>query len=132
MVSTRLLPRSEQPGGRPDDASAEVQHRIAASLRQHPSRSTACLTTLHEPWPPPGGEVPAGWCWAAQIIDALLALKAITDTGTLPDPGVLAAQRRLIVSAALIGASAEAGPLGAVGRRHRAPARRIPPRPEDY
>src|SRR3954468_5561169 len=49
MGSTRLLPRSEQPGGRPVDASAEVQHRIAASLRQHPSRSTARLTTLHEP-----------------------------------------------------------------------------------
>jgi hypothetical protein len=30
--------------------------------------------------------VPAGWCWAAQIIDALLALKAIIDTGTLAAP----------------------------------------------
>jgi hypothetical protein len=26
------------------------RHGIAASLRRHPSRSTACLTTLHEPW----------------------------------------------------------------------------------
>ena len=26
------------------------RHRVAAPLRQHPSRSTACLTTLHEPW----------------------------------------------------------------------------------
>jgi transposase len=25
--------------------------------------------------------MPAGWCWGAQVIDALLALKAITDTG---------------------------------------------------
>src|SRR5881409_1873532 len=53
--------------------------------------------------------MPAGWCWAQQVIDALLALKAITDTGTVPDPEVLAAQRRLIVSAALVGASAEGG-----------------------
>jgi len=35
--------------------------------------------------------MPAGWCWAQQVIDALLALKAITDTGTLPDSEVLAA-----------------------------------------
>src|SRR4051794_23087656 len=76
--------------------------------------------------------MPAGWCWAQQVIDALLALKAITDTGTLPEPGVLAAQRRLIVSAALVGAAADAGPPGAVGRRHRALARRIRRRIEDY
>src|SRR3954470_20419005 len=76
--------------------------------------------------------MPAGWCWATQVIDALLRLKAITDTGTLPDPDVLAAQRRLIVSAALIGAAAQGGPPGAVGRRHRALARRIRRRLEDY
>ncbi|HEY4603801.1 MAG TPA: IS66 family transposase [Blastococcus sp.] len=82
--------------------------------------------------PPPSEEMPAGWCWAAQVIDALLGLKAITDTGVLPDPAVLAAHRRLIVSAALIGASVEASPPGAVGRRHRALARRIHRRLDDY
>src|SRR3954452_2829966 len=41
--------------------------------------------------PRAGADTPAGWCWATQIIDALLALKAITDTGVLPGPGVLAA-----------------------------------------
>src|SRR3954468_17288159 len=51
--------------------------------------------------PRAGADTPPGWCWATQVIDALLALKAITDTGALPDPDVLAAQRRLIVSAAL-------------------------------
>src|SRR4051794_17243564 len=35
--------------GRSLDATAPCRHRIAASLRRHPSRSTACLTTLHEP-----------------------------------------------------------------------------------
>jgi transposase len=50
----------------------------------------------------------------------------------LPDPAVLAAHRRLIGSAALIGASAEGGRPGAVGRRHRALARRIRGRLEDY
>src|SRR6058998_3168693 len=60
--------------------------------------------TVH---PPAGADTPAGWCWAAQVIDALLALKAVTDTGVLPDPDVLAAHRRLVVSAALLGASAQ-------------------------
>ncbi len=76
--------------------------------------------------------MPAGWCWAGQVIDALLALKAITDTGALPDREVLAVHRRLIVSAALIGASADTTPPGAVGRRHRALARRITRRLDDY
>jgi transposase len=76
--------------------------------------------------------MPAGWCWAAQVIDALLGLKAVTDTGALPSADILAGHRRLIVSAALIGASVEAGPPGAVGRRHRALARRIRRRIEDY
>src|SRR3954471_17871544 len=82
--------------------------------------------------PRAGADTPAGWCWAAQVIDALLTLKAITDTGVLPDPDTLAGHRRLIISAALIGTSAEAGPPGAVGRRHRALARRIRRRLEDY
>jgi transposase len=82
--------------------------------------------------PRAGADTPAGWCWAAQVIDALLTLKAITDTGVLPDPDTLAVHRRLIVSAALLGASADTGPPGAVGRRHRALARRIRRRLEDY
>jgi len=76
--------------------------------------------------------MPAGWCWATQVIDALLGLKAITDTGTLPDPDVLAGQRRLIVSAALIGATGEVSPPGVLGRRHRALARRVRRRIDDY
>src|SRR5256885_10312298 len=60
--------------------------------------------------------MPAGWCWATQVIDALLALKAITDTGALPDPELLAAQRRLIVSAAPIGTSDDGAPPRPVGR----------------
>jgi transposase len=66
------------------------------------------------------------------VIDALLGLKAITDTKTLPAADTLAAHRRLIVSAALVGASTEGGPPGAVGRRHRALARRIRRRLDDY
>src|SRR3954447_10272502 len=39
--------------------------------------------------------MPAGGCWATQVIDALLALKAVTDTGALPDADTLAGHRRL-------------------------------------
>jgi transposase len=104
-----------------------------ALCNAHLLRELIAVVDSHTAHPPPSsGDVPDGWCWAQQIIDALLALKAITDTGTLPDPDVLATSRRLIVSAALIGASTEAGPPGAVARRHRALARRIRRRLDDY
>lgn len=104
-----------------------------ALCNAHLLRELIAVVDHHRAHPPEGsGGVPAEWCWAGQVIDALLALKQVTDTGVLPDPAVLAASRRLILSAALIGASAEAGPPGAVGRRHRALARRIRRRIDDY
>jgi transposase len=103
-----------------------------ALCNAHVLRELIAVVDSHTAHPPTAADIPTGWCWAAQVIDALLALKAITDTGALPDPDTLAAHRRLIVSAALIGASAEAGPPGPVGRRHRALARRIRRRLEDY
>jgi transposase len=103
-----------------------------ALCNAHLLRELIAVVDHHLAHPITGADIPAGWCWAQQIIDALLALKAITDTGVLPGPGVLAAQRRLIVSAALVGTSAEAGPPGPVGRRHRALARRIRRRLDDY
>src|SRR6058998_622713 len=77
-----------------------------ALCNAHLLRELIAVVDHHTAHPPARGDTPAGWCWAAQVIDALLALKAITDTGVLPDPDVLSASRRLIVSAALIGASA--------------------------
>jgi transposase len=81
---------------------------------------------------PVSGGMPAGWCWAGHVIDALLALKTVADTGTLPHAEVLAAHRGLILTAALIGASCDATPPGAVGRRPRALARRIRRRLDEY
>src|SRR3954465_11642534 len=49
MASTPPLPRSDRPDGRSVDATARIWHQVAASRSQHLSRSTACLTTLHEP-----------------------------------------------------------------------------------
>jgi transposase len=112
---------------------ARYRQATHALCNAHLLRELIAVVDSHAAHPPPSsGAVPAGWCWATQIIDALLALKAITDTGALPDAGTLAAHRRLIVSAALVGASAEAGPPGAAGRRHRALARRIRRRLDDY
>jgi transposase len=103
-----------------------------ALCNAHLLRELIAVVDHHSAHPPAGADTPPDWCWAAQVIDALLALKAITATGTLPDPDTLAGHRRLIISAALVGASAEAGPPGAVGRRHRALARRIRRRLDDY
>jgi transposase len=103
-----------------------------ALCNAHLLRELIAVVDHHDAHPPSGADTPAGWCWAAQVIDALLALKAITGTGALPGPDVLATSRRLIVSAALIGASAQGGPPGAVGRRHRALARRIRRRLDEY
>src|SRR4051812_44431056 len=103
-----------------------------ALCNAHLLRELIAVVDFHTAHPQSSGEVPDGWCWATQIIDALLGLKAITDTGALPAPDVLATCRRLIVSAALIGASTEDDPPGAVGRRHRALARRIRRRLDDY
>src|SRR3954466_9567830 len=118
------------------DAFAPYAHYPAAThalCNAHLLRELIAVVDSHAAHPPPSsGAVPDEWCWATQIIDALLALKAVTDTGALPDAGTLAAHRRLIVSAALVGASTEGGPPGAVGRRHRALARRIRRRLDDY
>jgi transposase len=74
---------------------------------------------------------PESWCWAGQVIDSLLALKTLTDTGPAPiDPDRLAHHQHLIVHAARIGAAES--PPGKVGNKHRALARRIGTRIEDY
>jgi transposase len=111
---------------------ARYRSATHALCNAHLLRELIAVVDHHVAHPPAGADTPAGWCWATQVIDALLALKAITDTGVLPSPEALTVHRRLIISAALIGACADIGPPGAVGRRHRALARRIRRRLEDY
>ena len=84
------------------DAFAPYAHYRSAThalCNAHLLRELIAVVDSHTAHPPGGADTPRGWCWATQIIDALLALKAITDTGVLPDPDTLAAHRRLIVSA---------------------------------
>ncbi|MGB2950685.1 MAG: IS66 family transposase [Rhodococcus sp. (in: high G+C Gram-positive bacteria)] len=74
---------------------------------------------------------PRSCCWASQVIDSLMAIKDHTDTRAGPaDAGLLAGHRRLIVDAAHIRA-AQVLP-GKVGQKHRALARRIGTRIDDY
>jgi transposase len=74
---------------------------------------------------------PESWCWANQVIDSLLAIKTHTDTGRAPvGADILARHRRLIIHAARTGATKS--PPGKVGNKHRALARRIGSRIEDY
>jgi hypothetical protein len=92
-----------------------------ALCNAHLLHELIAVVDSHVAHPPARADTPAGWCWAQQVIDALLALKAITATGILPDPDTLAEHRRLIVSAALIGALTQNRPA----RGGRPP----PPRP---
>jgi len=77
----------------------------------------------------------AGWCWAVQVAENLLALKTHTEhawaAGTCPDPAVIAARTKAITAAAAIAAADHTGP-GPLAAKHRALARRITGRLPDY
>src|SRR5512147_3088383 len=52
-----------------------------ALCNTHLLRELIAVVDSHAADPPAGdGALPADWCWAQQVIDALLALKAIVDT----------------------------------------------------
>ena len=72
---------------------------------------------------------PKSWCWAAQVIDNLLTIKTMAQDGPV-DPERLALRRTLLLHAARIGAATPTP--GPVGAKHRALARRIDNRIEDY
>jgi transposase len=75
------------------------------------------------------------WCWATQVTDALLALKTLAETAdaaaTQIDPQALAHHRRLITTAASIAATDHTD-NSKLGKKHRALARRITKRLDDY
>ena len=80
------------------------------------------------------GEVtpgPDGWCWARQVTDALLTIKkAVDHAGGATPAQLLTDQSRLIRHGALIGANIT--PTNKVEQKHRALARRIVKRLDDY
>lgn len=97
-------------------------HQMCAA---HLLRELTAVTDFYE------ANRPGVWCWAAQVIDALLVVwrDAGARSGRV-DPGVLAAQRRLIGCAAVIGATGEV-PVK-TGDKHRGLARRVRDRCDDY
>jgi hypothetical protein len=105
----------------PYDTYPQVTHALCNA---HALRELIAVTDHHAQ-----STDPTSWCWAAQVIDNLLAIKTMTEDGTV-DPARLARHRELLVHAARIGtATPTPGPVGA---KHRALARRITNRIEDY
>src|SRR5680860_1191935 len=72
---------------------------------------------------------PKLWCWAGQAIDSMAEILKLANEGPI-DPAQLATHRELLVHAARIGATTPVP--GPVGDKHRALARRINNRIEDY
>jgi len=105
----------------PYDTYPQITHALCNA---HALRELIAVTDHH------GKSVdPKSWCWAEQVIDNLLAIKTMTEDGT-SDPDHLAACRELLMHATCIGtAMPTPGPVGA---KHRALARRITNRIEDY
>jgi transposase len=105
----------------PYDTYPQLTHALCNA---HVLRELIAVTDHHAQSPDP-----KSWCWAEQVIDNLLAIKTMTEDDT-DDPDRLAACRQLLVHGARIGtATPTPGPIGA---KHRALARRITNRIEDY
>jgi len=105
----------------PYDTYPQITHALCNA---HLLRELIAVTDHHAQLPGP-----APWCWAAQVIDNLLAIKTMTEDSAV-DPARLAHHRELLVHAARIGARTPTP--GPVGAKHRALARRIVNRIEDY
>jgi transposase len=105
----------------PYDTYPQMTHSVCNA---HVLRELIAVTDHHARSPDP-----ESWCWTAQVIDNLLAIKTMVQDGPV-DPGRLALRRTLLAHAARIGARTPTP--GPVGAKHRALARRIDHRIEDY
>jgi len=108
----------------PYDCYDQLSHQLCTS---HVLRELIAVTDFHAA--AHGQTDTESWCWAQQVIDALLTLQRRAAAGPL-DPTLLAEQRVLIDHAARIGS--QNSPPGKVGAKHRALARRIHRRLDDY
>lgn len=130
MDAARVLPRftgtAVHDAWAPYDSYPQLTHALCNA---HVQRELVAVIEYHNAHP----TVPdiESWCWAQQVIDSLLALKDLADGhSTTVDPETLAHHRQLIVHAARIGVTDS--PPGKVGDKHRALARRLIHRIEDY
>jgi len=106
----------------PYDTYTNASHALCNS---HALRELQAVTDHHAT-----SDNPSAWCWADQVSNALLALNhTITaNPGHPVDPATLDLHSRRIKNAI----TAATHPDGALGRKHRALARRISRRLADY
>jgi transposase len=103
------------------------------------SNTNSAAPTPCENWPPsPTPPRPeAGWCWATQAADALVAMQKLATEATTTgagrlDPDALEEQIHRYRSAIGIGITATAARSDTVMRKHHALARRLRDRHDDY
>src|SRR5665647_1747538 len=72
----------------PYDTYPKITHALCNA---HVLRELIAVTDHHAHSPDP-----KSWCWAAQVIDNLLAIKTLTQDGPI-DPGSLVRHRELLV-----------------------------------
>ena len=114
----------------PYDRYTGATHSLCNS---HLLRELAAVADHHEQTGQTPG--PDQWCWATQVTDALLIVKTAVDQAKESGacaitPDVLATQTQFIRHGALIGANTT--PANKVEQKHRALARRILKRTDDY
>ena len=114
----------------PYDRYTGATHALCNS---HLLRELAAVAEHHEQ--SAGTPGPHGWCWATQVTDALLTILAAVDqakesAAETIDADLAATQTRFIRHGALIAANTT--PTNKVEKKHRALARRILKRTDDY
>ena len=110
----------------PYDTYLEADHQLCCA---HAQRELAAVADA--------APADAGWCWATQVSDALVAMQklvaeAITAGADTIDPDALANQVQLYRSAAQIGLAETAPRSSTAMRKHHALARRLLNRQDDY
>ena len=130
MDAARVLPRftgtAVHDAWAPYDNYRQITHALCNA---HVQRELVAVTEYHNDNPTASGI--ESWCWAQQVIDSLLVLKDLAEDSIGPvAPETLAHHRQAIVHAAHIGVTDS--PQGKVGNKHRALARRLIRRIEDY
>ncbi len=102
-----------------------------------PGHQPCCAHALRELQAATDAAPQGQWCRATQAAEALtrmqqLISEAISQGRHAADPAALAAQVRLLRSAALTGAAQTAARCGPLMKKHNALARRLPGRQDDY
>jgi hypothetical protein len=134
MRQIGVLPRFRGVAVRDALASYDTFGEVAAHqlCGAHLLRDLAAVSEFLEAHPEWAG--PSGWAWPDQVAWSLLQVKAACDRSPdgLCSAGLLESHRHLMFSAAQVAISGGLSPPGQVGAKHRAVARRVVKRLDDY